>query len=190
MNATGHHSLRSMLVAAAAALVAACAAESPVGVERQSAPAAQLAREVDLGTCQRLAAPVGSKLDFHAYATGVQIYRWSGTAWDFVAPSAVLYADAGGHGVVGIHYAGPTWESNSGSKVVAAVSDRCTPDASAIPWLVLDAVSTTGPGIFERTATVQRLYTVGGKAPATAGSFIGEEARVPYTAEYFFYRAP
>lgn len=145
---------------------------------------------MDLGTCQQLAAPVGSKLDFHAYATGVQIYRWSGTSWVFVAPSATLFADARYTDTVGTHYAGPTWESNSGSKVVAAVSDRCTPDASAIPWLVLGAVSNTGPGIFERTATVQRLYTVGGMAPATAGSVVGEEASVPYTAEYFFYRAP
>jgi hypothetical protein len=33
------------------------------------------------------------------------------------------------------------------------------------------------------------VNTVGGKAPTDPGSFVGEEARVPYTAEYYFYRA-
>jgi hypothetical protein len=33
-----------------------------------------------------------------------------------VAPEAVLFADAGDHGVVGIHFGGPTWENPSGSK--------------------------------------------------------------------------
>lgn len=36
---------------------------------------------------------------------------------------------------------------------------------------------------------VQRVNTLGGTAPAGAGSFVGDEARVPYTAEYYFYRA-
>ena len=60
----------------------------------------------------------GSEVAFHVYAIGVQIYRWNGTAWTFVAPSANLYADDGYHGGVGTHYAGPTWESNSGSKFI------------------------------------------------------------------------
>jgi hypothetical protein len=45
--------------------------------------------------CERIQAPEGSQLAFHAYADGVQIYRWTGTSWVLVAPSAVLYADAG-----------------------------------------------------------------------------------------------
>ena len=89
---------------------------------------------------------------------------------------------------VGIHYAGPTWESASGSKVVAAVVDSCTPDPDAIPWLLLKAVSSEGPGIFHRVTYIQRVFTEGGLAPADAGDFVGEEARVPYTAWYVFYR--
>ena len=122
------------------------------------------------------------------YATGVQIYRWSGTSWTFVAPQATLSANAGGSSTVGTHYAGPTWESVSGSKVVGAVAQRCTPVASAIPWLSLNAVSSTGPGIFHRVTFIQRVNTVGGLAPSAPGSVAGEEVRVPYTAEYFFYR--
>lgn len=57
-------------------------------------------------------------MTFHAYAIGVQIYRWNGTSWDLVAPDATLYAESGYYGKVARHYGGPTWESNSGSKVV------------------------------------------------------------------------
>jgi hypothetical protein len=106
-----------------------------------------------------------------------------------VAPEAVLFADAGGHGVVGIHYGGPTWESNSGGTVVGTVLERCTPDPDAIPWLLLEAVSTEGPGIFARVTFIQRVNTVGGNAPTAAGDFVGEVVEVPYTAEYYFYRA-
>jgi len=35
---------------------------------------------------------------------------------------------------------------------------------------------------------MQRFNTIGGTAPAEAGTVFGEEARVPYTAEYYFYR--
>src|SRR5690606_19869104 len=142
-----------------------------------------------LGACQNLQAPEGNKVAFYTYAEGAQIYRWNGTSWTFVAPDATLYADAGYHSVVGTHYAGPTWESASGSKVVAAVVDRCTPDPDSIAWLLLGAVSNEGPGIFNRVTFIQRVNTVGGNAPSEPGDFAGEEARVPYTTEYVFYRA-
>jgi hypothetical protein len=129
----------------------------------------------------------GNKVSFHVYAEGVQIYRWNGTSWSFIAPEAVLFAD-GDDGAVGIHYAGPTWESVSGSKVVGTVLERCTPDPEAIAWLLLEAVSNEGPGIFRRVTFIQRVNTVDGNAPSDPGGFPGEEVRVPYTAEYFFYR--
>src|SRR5205814_7844528 len=131
----------------------------------------------------------GNKVEFHAYAVGVQIYQWNGTAWVFVAPEAVLFANAGANGEVAIRYAGPTWESNSGSKVVGARVAGATVDPTAIPWLLLQAKTTEGPGIFARTTYIQRVNTTGGIAPATAGSSVGQQERVPYTAEYYFYRA-
>jgi hypothetical protein len=146
-------------------------------------------RRPDLGDCQNLQAPAGHKVAFVAYAEGVQVYRWNGAAWSFVAPEAVLYSgDGEDDEVVGIHYAGPTWESNSGGRVVAAVIDRCTPDPDAIPWLLLGRVSSEGPGVFRRVTYIQRVYTVGGLAPADPGEFVGEEARVSYSAWYVFYR--
>ena len=142
----------------------------------------------DLGGCGNLQVPAGHKVAFQTYAEGVQIYRWDGTSWVFVAPEALLFADDGGNGVVGIHYAGPTWESNSGSKVVGTVLERCIVDPDAIPWLKLSAVPNDGPGIFHRVTFIQRVNTVGGKAPTEPGEVVGEEARVPYAADYFFYR--
>src|SRR5262249_46853995 len=68
-------------------------------------------RAPDLGDCQNLQVPAGHKVAFHVYAKGVQIYRWNGTGWSFVAPEAMLFANPGYDGAVGIHYAGPTWES-------------------------------------------------------------------------------
>jgi len=141
--------------------------------------------------CESLQVDSENRLAFRVYAMGVQVYRWNGTTWSFVGPEATLFADAGYHGEVGTHYVGPTWESNSGSKVVAArvPGTGCTPDSTAIPWLLLQKVSTDGPGIFSSVTYVQRLKTTGGTAPTAPGSVIGEMSEVPYTAEYYFYRA-
>src|SRR5512141_328749 len=95
--------------------------------------------------CDKLEVPEGNQVAFHAYALGVQIYRWDGSAWVFVAPSATLYADADYRGKVATHYAGPTWESNSGSNVVAARVNGCSVDPTAIDWLLLHKVSSAGP---------------------------------------------
>lgn len=138
--------------------------------------------------------PAGNQLKYHVYAKGVQIYRCTPgpnntTTWVFVAPEANLYANAGFTGLVGTHYAGPRWESNSGSIVRGAV-DRAapSPDPNSIPWLLLHAVSSSGPGIYDGVTFIQRVNTVGGKAPAITGSSEpGTEIRIPYTAEYYFY---
>jgi len=139
--------------------------------------------------CDSLQIPNGNTLTFHAYAIGVQIYRWTGSNWFFVAPAATLYADPGHHAQVAIHYAGPTWQSISGSKVVGMRLAGCTPDTTAIPWLKLGAVSSQGPGVFDGVSFIQRVNTVGGIAPATAGTTVGQMANVPYAAEYYFYSA-
>ena len=138
--------------------------------------------------CDRVRAPEGNRVLLRFYATGTQNYRWDGLSWVFVEPVATLFADAGYVGRVGTHYRGPVWESNSGSKVTGARLFGCQPDPTAIPWLLLEGVSTSGPGIFSSVTYVQRVNTTGGLAPATPGSSIGEVAEVPYTAEYYFYR--
>jgi hypothetical protein len=139
--------------------------------------------------CSNLQVPPGNKVSFHVYAIGVQVYRWNGASWSFVAPVANLYADKKFKGKVGTHYAGPTWESNSGSEVIGSVLTRCTPDPTAVPWLLLEAVPTDDPGIFSKTTYIQRVNTTGGLAPAMPGMMVGEEKEIPYTTEYYFYRA-
>lgn len=175
------------------AAIAACDAGSAVRPDaaRTTAGARALVaplRDVTLGSCSNLAVSLPERVSAHLYAIGTQNYMWTGSAWLFVGPEADLFADAGGHGKVGIHYAGPTWLSNSGSGVVGIVADRCTPDANAIPWLLLSAVSSRGPGLFEGTTHIQRVNTVGGLMPSTPGTTYGEKVKVPYTAEYVFYR--
>jgi hypothetical protein len=141
----------------------------------------------DLSACPKLQVPDGNAVKFRVYAVGVQIYVWTNSAWVFVAPSAHLYADPGHHGLVGTHFAGPTWQTRSGSKVVGHRLAACTPDSSAIPWLLLSAASSEGPGVLDGVTFIQRVNTLGGIAPSSPGSTTGETAEVPYTAEYYFY---
>src|SRR5579864_2749927 len=133
--------------------------------------------------------PAGNQIEFQAHGVGVQIYKWSAasSSWVFQAPSAVLFHGEG-H-VVGIHYAGPTWQSTDGSTVVGTKLGAVTVDPTAIPWLLLQAKTTTGAGIFTDVTFIQRIETEGGLAPATPGTFDGEMALVPYSAEYLFYHA-
>jgi Protein of unknown function (DUF3455) len=60
-----------------------------------------------------------------------------------------------------------------------------------IPWLLLQAAATTpGPDgdRLSNTTWIQRLNTSGGVAPAGTCT-PGETIPVPYSADYFFWRA-
>ncbi len=56
-------------------------------------------------------------------------------------------------------------------------------------WLRLDAATRDKSGEMSQVASIQRLNTKGGKAPASGcgKSKIGAEIRVPYEADYYFY---
>ena len=140
--------------------------------------------------CEQLAVPAGNQVAYRVYAVGVQVYRWNGTAWAFVGPEAGLFANENYRGLVGSHYGGPTWETNSGSLVVGSgpTAIPCTPDPTAVPWLRLTAVSSSGPGILEGVSYIQRVNTVGGVRPTEPGTVVGQDARIPYTTEYYFYK--
>jgi hypothetical protein len=128
-----------------------------------------------------------NKVHFHGFGVGVQIYTWDGSAWTGPVPEATLFDNEGN--IVAIHFAGPTWESNSGSQVRGAViQPTVTVSTNAIPWVRLRAVSSEGPGIFDGTTFIQRVNTTGGRAPSINGTVVGQVARSPYTADYFFYR--
>ena len=132
---------------------------------------------------------------FAANAKGVQIYECRAKKddatqyeWVLKAPEADLFDGRGKK--IGRHYGGPTWESSDGSKVVGEVKgSEPSTDANAIPWLLLGAKQHEGNGVFSRVNSVQRLETVGGKAPAGGCDqpSMGKELRVPYSAVYYFY---
>src|SRR5204863_942107 len=105
-----------------------------------------------------IAVPAGNKVHFHGFGVGVQIYTWNGSSWGAAVPEAILFH---AEGVVTIHFAGPTWQSNSGSTVVGALPPQkaVTVDTNAIPWLRLSAKSAEGPGIFANTTFIQRVNT-------------------------------
>jgi Protein of unknown function (DUF3455) len=142
-----------------------------------------------------LTVPGTHVLALETQATGVQIYVCNARKddptrfeWVFKAPEAELFGSNGKK--IGIHYAGPTWEANDGSTVVGELKARdIGPDPSAIPWLLLSGKSTSGDGIFSQTQSIQRLQTVGGKAPAEGcnQAQVGQEMRVPYKATYYFF---
>ncbi len=109
-------------------------------------------------------------------------------AWALKAPDAKL-TDADGT-QVGTHGMGPEWTSTDGSVVngLKAVQASAA-DASAIPWLLLRATSTTGTGVFTDITYIQRVNTVGGVAPATGcdATTVNSQTSVAYSADYYFY---
>ncbi len=161
------------------AVVAACAAFATVAQATDNR-APEVPEQISVGET--------NKVHFHGFGVGFQIYTWNGTSWGTAVPDATLFDEDGN--VVASHFAGPSWQSNSGSKVVGALppSGAVIMDTTAIPWLRLAAKSKEGPGVFAETTFIQRVNTTGGKAPSVNGTFVGQVASVPYTADYFFYR--
>jgi hypothetical protein len=96
-----------------------------------------------------------------------------------------------------------TWQSSLDTSTVwaATVPDGVSTDENfvklgAVAWLLLEKKGTqrgpTGGANLSQTTFVQRLNTSGGLAPATGCSLpehVGTTAFMPYTADYFFYKA-
>lgn len=128
-------------------------------------------------------------------AKGVQIYecraaggRPGAYEWAFVAPEAELFDVRGAP--LGRHYAGPHWEAADGSKLAGGLKARAdAPAADAIPWLLLSARSVGPQGTFSAVTSIQRVNTVGGTPPANgcSSASAGRQARVAYTADYYFF---
>jgi hypothetical protein len=133
-----------------------------------------------------------AQLLFKVHAKGDQIYTCKSDAaqftWTLKAPDAQLFDKDGKS--FGKHFAGPSWEANDGSRVTGkAVANAPSPDADSIPWLLVNVISHEGSGVLSSATTIQRLNTKGGKAPATGcdASHLGQELRVPYSADYLFF---
>lgn len=130
-------------------------------------------------------------------------------AWTLFTPQATLFGDA--REQLTTHFFSPnpdeagttiraTWEDSQDTSVVWARAIASVPDpnrSGAIPWVLLQTAGTrvgpTGGNTLSVTTFIHRLNTVGGSAPPTGcdnPTDIGRKAFVPYTADYFFYRAP
>jgi hypothetical protein len=138
-------------------------------------------------TPESLRPPAGEHLRAHAHASGKQIYVCDGSKWILSGPDAKLFDEAGQG--VGSHFVGPTWQWSDSSQGTGRTIASATPDPDSIPWLLLIATGHSGDGVMRNVVSIQRLQTKGGKAPATgcAASHRGEQARIPYTADYYFY---
>ena len=141
----------------------------------------------------------------------------SGFAWAFYGPQATLFdVDDGDDHQIITHFLSPnpaeadkprpTWQqsrdtsivwANNSSPPAQSSSDPAFVAAGAIPWLLLPVAGTqvgpTGGDKLTKTTFIQRLDTAGGIAPAAsacaAAADAGKKALVPYSADYFFYRA-
>jgi Protein of unknown function (DUF3455) len=140
----------------------------------------------------QLQPPAGEQLLVQVHAKGDQVYVCkegvTEFAWNLKAPDAQLFDKDGNP--VGKHFAGPSWEAKDGSRVTGkAVANVPSPDADSIPWLLVNVVSHEGSGVLSRAASIQRINTKGGKAPATGcdSAHAGQETRVAYSADYLFY---
>jgi Protein of unknown function (DUF3455) len=140
---------------------------------------------------EQLKPPKGEQLVFTAHAAGFQIYVWQtgpdgNSAWTLKAPQAELLDDSST--VIGTHFAGPSWRLNDGSMVVGRLAAKAdSPDPAAIPWLLLSVTKREGNGALSQATSLQRIHTRGGQPPLAAGKTAGEEVKVSYSADYYFY---
>jgi hypothetical protein len=154
----------------------------------------------------------------HAVGTQNYVCKPSATGVKFVlfTPEATLFKDNADRQII-THFFSPnpfesntdatvvadgliraTWQARDTSTVWAKVHESegtLTVDRNAIAWLLLDVVGTqdgpTGGRTLSDSTFIQRVNTTGGLAPSTgctALTDVGNQAFVPYTADYYFYK--
>jgi hypothetical protein len=159
--------------------------------------------------------PAGNKAFLVGHAVGTQNYiclpSGTGFAWTLFTPQATLFNDDDDQVIT--HYFSPnpieegtvraTWQHSRDTSTVwgkvnpgHSSSDLNFVAPDAIPWLLVTVVGVqdgpTGGHKLTATTFIQRLNTSGGVAPSmgyAALTDVGKRALVPYTADYFFYKA-
>lgn len=158
--------------------------------------------------------PAGHAVYLKGQATGTQNYvclpTASGAAWKFYAPQATLYQRFWGglKQQITTHFLSanprepgvtrPSWlhsidSSQVWGRSIASSIDSAFVKPNSIPWLLLEVVGAqrgpAGGSLLAHTTYIHRLNTSGGIAPGPTCSEVGAIALVPYSTDYFFYRA-
>jgi hypothetical protein len=157
--------------------------------------------------------PAGNKAFLEGHAIGTQNYiclpSGAAFAWILFGPQATLFNDEDKQIITHFLSANPdeagvaraTWQHSGDTSAVWGLAVETSSDANfvapgAIPWLRLQVVGAedgpNGGHKLSATTVIQRLNTAGGIAPATGcvqATDVGKRALVPYTADYFFYKA-
>jgi hypothetical protein len=199
------HLVASVLMASAVAL--ATAASAATAQEDQESSTIRPPR-----VPANIQVPAGNKVFLVGHAVGTQNYVClpSGTGFNFVlfTPQATLFSDHDKQ--VTTHFFSPnpfeggtiraTWQDSRDTSTVWGETIQSSSDPNfvapgAIPWLLLQRVGAkdgpSGGDTLTGTTFIQRLNTSGGVAPSTGCSSstnVGNQAFVPYTADYFFYK--
>ena len=132
---------------------------------------------------------------FMLTANGVQVYACqqvpgdpNAYAWFVQAPDATLYD---GPASVARLTSPNDWQSLQDLSSVSAVPLRMqAAGADNLPWELLHAVPAGETGLFANVTSIQRVNTQGGAPPASGcdDTHVGDEARVAFSADYYFYR--
>lgn len=134
--------------------------------------------------------PTGSTPAGSFAGQGVQVYVCSvvGSAmqWTWRAPAATLVDQ---RGMVFAEYSfGPTFAARDSSRIVGTViATAPAPRPGAIGWYAATVTSSSGRGLLVGVRTVQQLNTIGGLLSGPCAP-LGAERRVPYSADYLFWR--
>ena len=151
-------------------------------------------KEVDRLSVPANLAPAGKRPLFLFRAEGVQTYtaeeKEGKVQWGAAAvPEAKLFDFRTGE-QLGTHSSGPVWQDAGGSKISKVKDSKPVsapaPNASAIPWLLIDVKSESGER-FAKVTNVQRLDTWGGLAPIAPPKKAGDTQAVKYEATYVFW---
>lgn len=155
-----------------------------------------------------IAVPAGNVPFLQTRAYGTQQYICLTAGWKQFGPQATLYpfnlpVQVATHFLSpnpeepAVTAGRPTWQALDGSKVWGRVYGQPLTDPNyvapgAIPWLLLEAAGTDegpiGGEALANTTFIHRVNTQGGVAPAGTCT-VGAVALVPYSTDYFFYRA-
>ena len=128
-------------------------------------------------------------------ANGAHVYQCKATAananafaWFFVAPDATL---SEGSRTVASHKSPNLFEALSDrSSVSGVVRSAQNAGVGNLPWVLLRAQPLAADGMFAGVTSIQRVNTSGGAPPSAAcgSANAGAEARVNFTADYYFYK--